>query len=267
MIENYTTILTPFYNTDLKHFEEHLIAMKNIQCKKIYYNDGSNQETINMFMKHKDEIPNLKYIDGIKNIGLIKSVYKLTRLVNTDYIMRIDSDDILHEFPKIKLQYMKEHADILFPRTKQEFIPNTVINCFLNGPKVIGVIWSVEAYKIATQDHNTIEKHFFFHEDLWGILNINVENIKIKNKEVKRKNEFRLKGTDKFKKNFYKNSSGSQMTMHKVTDKRVIRWDTFFLYCYMKDYKKLYYDTSISVLGMSDLAIQRLGKYGQKHIH
>ena len=65
----------------------------------------------------------VKVIKNEKNLGFVKSLNKAIKLVSTEYIARMDTDDIANvERLEKQIRFMKEHPEYAFTGTRANFL-------------------------------------------------------------------------------------------------------------------------------------------------
>lgn len=107
------TVLMPVYNGE-KYLKEAIDSILNqtftdFDC--LIINDGSTDSTDSIISGYSD--PRIKYIKNEENIGLIKTLNIGFAMIESEYIVRMDADDI--SFPKRlekQVNYMINHPDI-----------------------------------------------------------------------------------------------------------------------------------------------------------
>jgi hypothetical protein len=84
----------------------------------IVVNDCSTDNTKEILDKLVDEIPNLKVYHQQVNVGISKNVDRCFRMVSTEYVIRLDSDDVLlPEFAEFGLQEFMKHSHVGYVHT------------------------------------------------------------------------------------------------------------------------------------------------------
>lgn len=118
MTDSQATILVPFYNRQdyLRETLETVFAQTYKDWKLILIDDGSTDRSIET-IKDLLSDPRIQIISNHKNLGKSKSLNKALSLVETPYILELDSDDWL------------------FPNTLQ-----TLIEEFENQPNEVAVV-------------------------------------------------------------------------------------------------------------------------------
>lgn len=104
----------------------------------IFVNDGSQDSSLSIANKILNKIENVKIINNKKNLGLSKSCNKAIKSTQTEYFIRIDSDDyvssrFVYYFEKAIL---KNKTDFIFCNRiefwnkKKKFVSNSKLNLF-----------------------------------------------------------------------------------------------------------------------------------------
>lgn len=107
------TVLMPVYNGE-KYLKEAIDSILNQTFTDFDYliiNDGSTDSTDSIISGYSDS--RIKYIKNEENIGLIKTLNIGFAMIESEYIVRMDADDI--SFPKRlekQVNYMINHPDI-----------------------------------------------------------------------------------------------------------------------------------------------------------
>ncbi|RLA80311.1 MAG: hypothetical protein DRG78_11240 [Epsilonproteobacteria bacterium] len=99
--QNDITILITFYNTNLNYFKDCINSIVNYDCPIIIMDDHSDIEIYNKMFKMVDDLnfKNCKIFRNDKNVNLTENVYIGLCNVKTDYVMRLDSDDVIKFIP------------------------------------------------------------------------------------------------------------------------------------------------------------------------
>ncbi|TDL78991.1 glycosyltransferase family 2 protein [Peribacillus frigoritolerans] len=138
------TVLMPVYNGE-KHLFEAIESILNQTYKEfelLIINDGSTDKSEDIIKKFKDS--RIRYVVNDYNIGLIKTLNKGLGLINSEYIARMDADDIsLPTRLEKQIKFMDQNKDIA--------VSGTSILVFNNKGKVRKEIVSKEPIKIRTQ--------------------------------------------------------------------------------------------------------------------
>ena len=188
--ESNLTLLTPIYNTNIFYLKEHYRSIKNFpNMKKIYWNDGITcKKTLSILYDKIGKLPNVQIFMNQTNMGQASTIYNLSNLkeIETDYVIRIDADDILHELPKS----VNNIFDVLFIKKTAKDVKTLITNG--GGPN--GSIFKKEIFKDLLKDHNNLKKYLnYINEDVWFLLNLlipiyqgknlfNIQNVINKNK-------------------------------------------------------------------------------------
>lgn len=107
------TVLMPVYNGE-DHLSEAIKSILNQTYKEfelLIINDGSTDKSEEIIKGFNDE--RIKYVVNNKNIGLIKTLNKGLGLINSEYIARMDADDIsLPTRLEKQIKFMDQNQDI-----------------------------------------------------------------------------------------------------------------------------------------------------------
>ena len=93
--EKRVTVLMSEFNTKEEELRESIESILNQTYKNfelLIIDDCSNERSIEIIKSYKDD--RIKIIHNKENLGLAKSLNKGISLINTDYIVRMDTDDI-----------------------------------------------------------------------------------------------------------------------------------------------------------------------------
>ena len=93
-IKNKVTVLMPVFNAEafLKEAIESILAQTFTEFEFLIINDGSTDNSLNIINSYNDK--RIRLINNDKNIKLIGTLNKGMALTNSDYIARMDADDI-----------------------------------------------------------------------------------------------------------------------------------------------------------------------------
>lgn len=88
------TVLMPVYNgaTYLREAIDSILNQTYSDYNFLIINDGSNDETENIIRSYDDS--RITYVENEENIGLTKTLNKGLDLIKSEYIVRMDADDI-----------------------------------------------------------------------------------------------------------------------------------------------------------------------------
>lgn len=138
------TVLMPVYNAEeyLKESIDSILGQSYKDFEFLIINDGSTDSSEQIILSYEDD--RIKYIKNDENIGLIKTLNKGIKLAKTDYIARMDADDISN-LTRIEKQvnYMEKNKDIAVLGTSIEIFND---NGIIRKHKV-----NTEPLKIKTQ--------------------------------------------------------------------------------------------------------------------
>ncbi|MCP8319033.1 MAG: glycosyltransferase, partial [Candidatus Methylarchaceae archaeon HK01B] len=107
------TILMSVYNGE-KYLREAIDSILNQTFKDFEFliiNDGSTDRTVEILRSYHDS--RIKIITNEKNMGLTKSLNKGLKIARSEYVARMDADDI--SYPRrleVQYEYMKKNPDV-----------------------------------------------------------------------------------------------------------------------------------------------------------
>ncbi len=107
------TVLLPIYNGEkyLKEAIESVLGQTFKDFEFLIINDGSTDNSVKIINSYQD--PRIKLIYNEKNLGLIASLNKGFELIQTEYIARMDCDDISSPDRLLKqINYLDQHPKI-----------------------------------------------------------------------------------------------------------------------------------------------------------
>ncbi len=107
------TVLMPVYNSE-KYLKEAIDSILNQTFSDfilLLINDCSTDKSEEIILSYKD--PRIKYLKNEKNLGLVGALNRGLEVIDTEYIVRMDSDDIsvLNRF-EIQKTFMDAHPDV-----------------------------------------------------------------------------------------------------------------------------------------------------------
>lgn len=106
------SLILPVYNSE-SFLKETLKSISEIEYEDfevIIINDGSTDSSRNICINYCEKLENFKFYENEKNIGLIETLNKGLLLANGKYIVRVDSDDLIHKL--ILQEYTKKIKEI-----------------------------------------------------------------------------------------------------------------------------------------------------------
>lgn len=109
------TVLMPVYNAEsyLEEAIESILQQSFKDFNLLIINDGSTDESENIITKFMKLDDRIIYEKNRTNIGLIKTLNRGINLVNTEYLVRMDSDDVAHTKKlEAQLKYMEENKEV-----------------------------------------------------------------------------------------------------------------------------------------------------------
>lgn len=123
------SVIMSLYNTpeyQLRKSIESILAQTYKNFEFIIINDGTKDEGVKVIESYKDE--RIKIIHNEKNIGLEKSLNKGINYANSDYIVRMDTDDISYpnRFEK-QLTFLLTNPEYDIVASKADFFDDSGI--------------------------------------------------------------------------------------------------------------------------------------------
>ena len=104
------SVLMPVYNAE-KYLREAIDSILNqtfIDFEFLIINDASTDNSKKIILSYKD--PRIRYYENTNNLGVAKTLNKGLRLAKTNYIARMDADDISID-KRLEFQYNKFGED------------------------------------------------------------------------------------------------------------------------------------------------------------
>ena len=104
------SVILPVYNseTTIEAAVKSILSQSFKDFELIIINDGSSDDTEQIINSFKDK--RIKYIKNVKNIGLIASLNIGIKFSSSEYVARMDSDDISHPSRlKKQILFLKIH--------------------------------------------------------------------------------------------------------------------------------------------------------------
>lgn len=118
------SIVTPAYNAE-KYIIETLECILNQTHKNLEIliaNDGSKDTTLSILKEYQRRDPRI-IIDDHENMGISKTINRLTRMAKADIIIRIDADDLMTpDRVEKQLRFFQENPKVDFLSCDAEFI-------------------------------------------------------------------------------------------------------------------------------------------------
>lgn len=119
------TVLMPAYNSG-KFIEEaidSILAQSYKDFNLLVINDGSSDNTEKLIKKYTDS--RIQYVRNEQNIGIVNTLNKGINLVGTKYLIRMDSDDVMHSKRiEEQVQYMEKNPNTHVLGTQAKLIDN-----------------------------------------------------------------------------------------------------------------------------------------------
>ena len=113
MTNHVVTVLMPAYNASLYIREaiDSILSQTFSEFKFLIINDGSTDDTEEIILSYNDE--RIWYERNEKNLGLVETLAKGVNLISSEYIIRMDADDIsLQTRIEDQLNFMNERKEI-----------------------------------------------------------------------------------------------------------------------------------------------------------
>lgn len=107
------TVLMSVFNGEqyLKEAIDSVLNQTYTDFDLLIINDGSTDNSLGIIQSYKD--PRIKLINNDQNLGLINSLNKGIGLIHSDYIIRMDSDDIcLPNRIEAQVNFMDAHPEV-----------------------------------------------------------------------------------------------------------------------------------------------------------
>lgn len=134
------TVLMPVYNAS-NHLKEAMDSILNQTYSDFYFliiNDGSTDNSEEIIRSYTD--PRILYLKNETNSGIVKTLNKGLERIDTEYIVRMDSDDIaVKERLFIQKEFMDQHPEV--------GVCSSYFETFGNESNVIRLYSSSEAIK------------------------------------------------------------------------------------------------------------------------
>lgn len=112
-ISGKATVLMPVYNGE-KYLETAINSILNQTFKNfklLIINDGSSDKSAEIIKNIQDE--RIIYIENEKNLGIVRTLNKGLSLIDSEYILRMDSDDIAHSERLAKqIEFMDDNSNV-----------------------------------------------------------------------------------------------------------------------------------------------------------
>jgi len=118
------SIVTPAYNAE-KYIRETLDCIVNQTYQNLEIliaNDGSKDSTLSILKEYQAKDPRI-IIDDHENMGISKSINRLTRMAKGDIVVRIDADDLMTlDRVEKQFRFFQENPKVDFVSCDAEFI-------------------------------------------------------------------------------------------------------------------------------------------------
>jgi cellulose synthase/poly-beta-1,6-N-acetylglucosamine synthase-like glycosyltransferase len=123
------TIITPNFNKSPELFEKYLKSVYNRGTKIIIFDDKSKESLKYVYrslVKKYNVNNNITFFESSEKLYVGGAIYHATKMAQTKWVMRFDSDDVMIDLPPLKRitnkfdVYTPKH----FPRTLTQFLMN-----------------------------------------------------------------------------------------------------------------------------------------------
>ena len=149
------TIILPVYNGEhyLREAIDSVLAQTYSDFELWVVNDGSTDGTVAIIDSYTD--PRVRRIDNPHNMGLVATLNRSFAAVQTEYIARMDDDDLWHpDKLRLQVQYLDRHLDVgvcgtgvhkfgdldsvmLFPADSDALKVGLLFYCMMSHPSVV----------------------------------------------------------------------------------------------------------------------------------
>lgn len=149
------TVLMPVYNGAkyLKETIDNVLSQTFRDFVFLIINDGSTDETELVIQSYSDD--RIKYLKNEANLGLVKTLNKGIDMVETEFLARMDADDlwvetklekqieVLDRRPEIGIcgtsirKFGTYEADFIFPQNNEELKVGFLFYCCMSHPSVV----------------------------------------------------------------------------------------------------------------------------------
>ncbi len=119
------TVVMPVYNAEkyLRQSIESILNQTHVDFIFMIINDGSTDDSEKIILSFNDK--RMQYLKNESNKGLIYTLNKGLGIVHTDYVVRMDADDIAlpHRIEK-QLEFMEQHPDVAVSGSQIQYFGN-----------------------------------------------------------------------------------------------------------------------------------------------
>lgn len=149
------TILMPVYNGEqfLTETIDSVLTQTFNDYDFLIINDGSTDNSESIIKSYKDT--RIKYLSNEVNLGLVKTLNKGIELTNTEFLARMDADDLwepskldkqirlMDENPEVGLcgtsvrKFGNINGDFIFPRNNETLKVGFLFYCTMSHPSVV----------------------------------------------------------------------------------------------------------------------------------
>jgi len=219
-IKNNLSIIMTYYNTPNEYFINSINSIIFFNIPIYIYDDGSSEKYKN-YLKKYEKYDNINIIYNNENKGQATATYELLKYVNTKYILRIDSDDVIKFLPNA----IDTDKDIYFG-------PNNPTNIYEVLKRSKGInhnIFTKRVLMFMYEDHEYMSKYSqWILEDQYAIIKL------LHSKHVKTFNfEYNILKTE-FYMRIRRKDSQSNTTCTNILNNKM---EIFKLYLMNKNYK------------------------------
>lgn len=118
------SVIIPAYNAE-KYIDETVYSVLNqtyTNLEILIANDGSKDRTLEILKEYQRKDSRI-IIDDHENMGISKSINRLTRMAKSEIVVRIDADDVMTlDRVEKQWQYFKDHPEVDFLSCDATFI-------------------------------------------------------------------------------------------------------------------------------------------------
>lgn len=107
------TVLMPVYNAErfVAEAVDSVLGQSFRDFELLVINDGSSDRTLGILATYKDS--RLRIVDNERNLGVIASLNKGLELARTEFVARMDADDVCHpDRLALQVEFMQSRPDI-----------------------------------------------------------------------------------------------------------------------------------------------------------
>ena len=126
------TIITGIYNCaeTLDEAVDSILNQTFKDWKWVLCDDGSTDDTYQIAKKYADQYDNIFLIKNEQNRGLNYTLNHCLQYVNTEYVARMDGDDIsLPDRLEKEIRFLDAHPEYAFVSTGMQYFDQKVFSC------------------------------------------------------------------------------------------------------------------------------------------